>query len=189
MTARRAPLTDEQIVRQAVKLIGRLGLRGRVLGEGSCREEVEHEVAWMQFDVTSRRHSLWNESKQAKGANEKMAAALWRVEAAHKSEHLEPIFKNMFPVKTVQKWRRHFEAAAATPSRKAAPSAKIKKQAAARHALNLLDRYNLRDGRSVWATTTRNKSLFCRLAAVLYGDPTADLQHYCRAELRKRKTK
>jgi len=55
------------------------------------------------------------------------------------------------------------------------PSAN-EKQLAAKAALILLRKYNI-------DPTTTKTGIFCRLAAVLYGDKDADLQHHCRLAL------
>ena len=52
------------------------------------------------------------------------------------------------------------------------------KRLAAEAALHLLKTHDI-------DPTTTKTGAFCKLAAVLYGDKSVDLQHHCRAELRR----
>jgi hypothetical protein len=56
------------------------------------------------------------------------------------------------------------------------------KRMAAEAGLRLCERFDVRP-------TTTKRSTFWRLAAVLYGDESADLQHHCREVLKRFKTK
>jgi hypothetical protein len=65
-----------------------------------------------------------------------------------------------------------------------------RKHSAAAAAAKILENHGLRPT-ATQRTDTRKASIFCRVAAVLYGDPRADLYHQCRVfiETRKRASK
>lgn len=160
---------DKPMVQQAVKLIG----------PSACQEDVEYDmdaVAVMNTTALSNRKAATKRAKRAAG---RLAAALRRVEDAAKSQDLDTSI-SLFPRETISKWKRHCEKLAKTLPRKPAPNADAKRLAAA-YALNLLRKYDKH-------VATTKGSNFCRLAALLYGDPKADLQHQCRAVLPERPT-
>jgi hypothetical protein len=153
---------DENIVRQAVKLIG----------NPDCREDVEFAldaVAVMNTTMSASRRTATKRAKRAAGS---LAAALRRVEMAADSKDLDMTVM-CFPRKIISKWKRHSEKLAKTPSQKPAPNSDAKKRAA-EYALGLLRKYDKH-------VATTKGSRFCRLAALLYADPKADLHHQCRA--------
>lgn len=203
ITKSRPILTLEQRVDEALRIIGKV------------REESDFATMHRMADVNAvvdqmnRRLELWNKMKPAAAAHQKRFAedygvALRKVIAF--TEKTTPDFRAPWPLHVSatplgidqelfdhEHLLRHLRLLhgicrswGKSKWGKSQPSAEDKRLAA-NGALLLCEKFGLP------LTTTRKTgentqaSVFCRLAATLYGDPDANLQPYCRAALAKRK--
>lgn len=177
-------LTRDQIVKAAVGVIG----NGR-----AQRADVETIVDYMNMRCERATRMRSRESKHQKQFAKQYGAALRKVIAMTKSTSTDfrpwpgmqytigelGIHKEVFD-------HEHFlhhlrlldwicESWEKSKLGKPKPSAD-EKQLAAKAALHLLKKHAIKP-------TTTKRGIFCRLAAVLYGDNCADLQHHCRLAL------
>ena len=204
ITKSRPILTLEQRVDEALRIIGKVG--------GESDFATMHRMADVNavVDQMSRRLELWNQMKPAAAARQKRFAeeyglALRKVIAftekttpdfrappspLHVSANHLGIDQELFDHEHLLRHLRllHWICECWEKSKwgKSQPSAEDKRLAAS-GALFLCERFGLP------LTTTRKTgentraSVFCRLAATLYGDPDANLQPYCRTALATRK--
>jgi hypothetical protein len=203
ITKSRPILTLEQREDEALRIIAKV------------REESDFATMHRMADVNavvdqmSRRLKQWNEMKPAAAAHQKRFAeeygvALRKVIAftekttpdfcapwpLHVSARHLGIDQELFDHKHLLRHLRLLHGICRSWEKskwgKSQPSAQDKRLAA-HGALFLCEKFGLP------LTTTRKTgentqaSVFCRLAATLYGDPDANLQPYCRAALAKRK--
>jgi hypothetical protein len=179
-------ITRDDIVRRAAQLIG----------TPECKGDVEGALNDMAVLEAQHNHSRLFGSKSSKKAAEQFSAALRKVRDLTKNlpEHLHFALFGDWVDRHAEVYNGHLKFAHAVarlmeasdqcarmPSGKPARSA-YKKRLAAEEALRLLREYGAR------RVTVTKRSDFCRLAALLCGEPQADLQQQCRAELGKRRT-
>jgi hypothetical protein len=148
----------------------------RPIGTRKCREDVESVFKYLEF--RSVRDSRPRATKLGKLAAKSLRRALRRAEVAAKNEYLDWDARRWFPREEIKKLIGICDELEKTPSSRPAPNARAKKLAAigAHCLLRKFDEHSI---------TTTKGGAFCRLAAVLYGNPDADLQHHCRAVKRQ----
>jgi hypothetical protein len=116
-------------------------------------------------------------TKPQKEAADRFATALHRLEIARKSEDLADDVRLGFPLDEIdfERWRARAKAAACTKLDGTNPNKpNAAKLYAAEAALRLLEAAGQ-------DTPLTRKGPFCRLAAILYGDPRVAFLHHCRA--------
>lgn len=148
----------------------------------ACRYDVETAI----IDLEHCGNRIGEEFKRTKLAAGRLAAALRRVERLIKNENaLGNHVHLFFPHAEIAKWRSELEktASAKAPAKKTQKDANAKRRAV-HEALGLMRH-------SSAAIEVKRGSVFCKLAALLYGKPTADLTNQCKASisLRKRRKK
>ena len=177
-------LTPEQIVDAASKIIG--DVRARL-------DDVKAKVIQMSKLCEMSKRTRSSESKIQKQFAKQYSAALRKVIAMTRKAPTDFRVPPLFPVSAPQlgidkevfdheRLLRHLKLLSAiceswekSKLGKPKPNAD-EKRLAAEAALHLLKMHNI-------DPTTTKKGAFCKLAAVLYGDDKADLQHHCRAAL------
>src|SRR5262249_36510496 len=90
--------------------------------------------------------------------------------------YIQLYFPRDFPPEKISDWIRQCDKLAKTPSGQPKKSSDPKLRAA-KEALYLMHKYGAH-------VATTKGSNFCRLAAILYGDEKADMQHWCRRALK-----
>ena len=177
-------LTPKQIVDRAVKIIG----------EGRARRaDIEAKVDQMSKLCEMSNRTRSSESKKQKQFAKQYGAALRKVIAMTKKAPTDSRVPRLFPVSMPQlgidkevfdheHFLRHLkllnwicESWEKSKLGKPKPNA-YEKRLAADTALHLLKMHDI-------VPNTTKTGAFCKLAAVLYGDKSADLQHHCRAAL------
>jgi hypothetical protein len=179
-------LTRDQIVDAAVKIIG----KGR-----SRRDDVEVIVDHMIKLCERSKRTRSRESKNQKQFARQYSAALRKVIAMTRRAPTDfralPLLKISAPQLNInnevfdhEHLLRHLrllhgicESWEKSKLGKPKPDA-YEKRLAAGAALHLIKMHDI-------DPTTTKTGEFCKLAAVLYGDKTADLQHHCREALRQ----
>jgi hypothetical protein len=143
-----------------------------------CRMDVEQTL-------TDLGHALWvadfysfGVTKADKGKARQIARALRRVDDLVRDFEKRDFPLNRFPFDELTKWKKVFTKMAGTPSPKTTRQNALKKRLAVAEAYQLLKKYG-----SERVTATKSGK-FRRLAALLYGDPKADLINQCRAYIR-----
>jgi hypothetical protein len=175
MTAR------DEIVRRAVKLIG----------TAACRSDIEYTLNVLEVTQTN----IEFRSKSSKKAAEQFYGALRKVRSiarklpanlrfamfADWADERDQFYNGDLNFsRAIRQLMEASDRYAKEPSGKPERSA-YKKRLAAEEAMWLLRKYGLD------VVTTKGGD-FCRLAALLYGKPQADLQRHCRAALQHRGT-
>ena len=148
----------------------------------ACRGDVETALIELEFVLTPLQPHLRRGTKAARLAANRLVKALHRVEVILKDKHLDP-FACLFMSEPVRRWRDQFEKIS-----KALPSTQPRlksysKVLAVSEAHTLMCKYSTAEQ----AKDTKRRSRFCQLAALLYGNPHADLHNQCRAALRKKR--
>jgi hypothetical protein len=150
----------------------------------ACIEDIEMAIVELQLDVSQLRNdTIHNNSKLAKRAARRLADALRRVEVVLKDKNLDASVHLSFPRNKLRGWIERCDEKARTPSRKSKRTTAEAKRLAVMRACLLLFKH----GTSGAADDAARGSRFCRLAALLYGDPKVDLHNQCAAYLRDRK--
>jgi hypothetical protein len=151
----------------------RIGKALELIGRNRARRvEVERSVRFIDGMKT---HLAANHpaNKKAKTAASRVAGDLRKLVVDLKDRHLEAFVRDYFAASELQSLRAHCEALAKFPH---PPNRRGRgddaKRLAAAEAAILLDRHGL-------PLTVGRGSLFCKLAAVLYGEARADFFHYC----------
>lgn len=145
-----------------------------------CGEVVTTALIEIEFIVEQDRATSRPRTKEAKKAAGRLASALERIEVVLKDRSLDFYIKMFFPKAELLKWKLKCQELAKTTSGKLVRTNAYKKRLAVGDAYRLMTSYG---GRAV-ATKDSN---FCRLAALLYGDPKADLHNQCRSFLREKR--
>jgi hypothetical protein len=143
----------------------------------ACCAVVADAIAELEVDAANRHWVRHPKTKRAKWAAGRLLDALRRVEVVAKSEDQGLVVQLAFSHEMIKSWIERCDEMESEPTRLVARD-DSKKTRAAERAFALLRRH----GRKV--VTTRD-SVFCRLAAVLFGESDADLEHICR-EVKKR---
>jgi hypothetical protein len=144
-----------------------------------CIAEIADSLNSIGIELANLGALTVNMTKKGKAAASKVAAALRRLQTTLNNPDLDMQFE-FFPHSEIDKWLGVCDEIAATPTREAR-STDPKHLLAAREALFLLS-YYAPDRDKAIATTKGGR--FCKLAAVLAGEPDADLHHACRAARR-----
>jgi hypothetical protein len=144
-----------------------------------CRCGVEDAFKEIGYALYLERFWATTSTKSQKKAAEQFASALRRIEIALPELFNDPDFPvRGFPKAELLKWRPILEEIGDSRSRKRPQMNALKKRLAVAEAHQLLQKYGSRR-----VTATKNGE-FCRLAALLYGDPKADLINQCKAYIR-----
>jgi hypothetical protein len=154
-----------ETIRRALKLIAPVRRSSK-----ACRYDVETAIIDLQYD----RNLAGKEFKPAKQAAARLAAALRRVEVVAKHKALGIDVHLFFPYAEIAKWRSDMEkrAKAKAPIKTARKDADAKRRAVSA-ALSLMRYSNVPN-----ADKGRH---FRKLAALLYGEPSANLVKQCQA--------
>jgi hypothetical protein len=181
-------LTRDQTINAAVKIIG---------FSRAQRDGVEKIVDYMNVLSERAKRTRSRESKTQKQFAKQYGAALRKVitMTGNASADFRPLPRMRYTAKKIginnevfdhDHFLRHLGLLARicedwekSKLSKPKPSAD-EKQLAAKTALHLLKMHDTEP-------TTTKTGIFCRLAAVLYGDNSADLQHHCRVALRQKR--
>jgi hypothetical protein len=136
-----------------------------------CREAVKDLIAENGVALANRMPR--SKTKAARKAAGRVASALRRLEVALKNENLNSgVWAMLSPVVA---WRPLCEEIAKPPSGKKEPRwGAEEKRIAVRMARQLMLRFSREK------ISSKPKSSFCKLAALLYGKPSADLSNQCR---------
>lgn len=188
----RTPEEREKTAERAIKILGnKEAIKGEIVGE----------LYHLEIACAARRRALQRSSKQAMRAIRTFSAAVRRANRPHGGlpedlrlllgldlmlYHLEVYEKFLgaeadVVLEEVSKVGRDGERISAPrprvipKPRRPRPDA-YEKRLAAEAALRLCERYGV-------GPTTTARGQFCRLAALLYGDERAGLQHHCREAL------
>ena len=161
-------LPRNERIRKAAKIIDEN--RGQKVG--GCTDSIANMLDWQDWRCTGMNALRRTESKEARRTNQQVAA--WLNKGARLLNRLSswPLgFENFR--EDVRRWARLYEE---EERRKWVPLTSIQhaeaKRVAAEAALHLCDEFAIKP------TTTKNGA-FCELAAVMWGDETADLQKHC----------
>jgi hypothetical protein len=149
----------------------------------ACRYDVETALIEIKFIIGQLRANSYPRTKLAKLAARRLVRALRHVETVLKDKNLDFSIKKFFPRTELLKWAVRCKGLVETPSGKLKRTNAEAKRLAVREANSLMRDY----GEPGAARDTTKGSTFCRLAALLYGDPKADLHNQCRAALRKKR--
>lgn len=159
-------------IRAALKLI-----KPKASSRDDCIAEIAYSLDLISVELANLSATIINTTKKGKSATSKVAAALRRLQTALNNPDLDLRFELFFPHSEIDKWLAVCDEIKTTPTREAR-STDPKHLLAAREALSLLSGYAPDRDKAI-ATTRGGR--FCKLAAVLAGDPDADLHHVCRA--------
>jgi hypothetical protein len=144
----------------------------------SCIDSIEWKMIEPKFMLDQAR--IGYRSKLSRTAARRIVVALRRVLHLLNSRHLD-VSLRFFPRAEIHKWKIHCEELAKANARKFPREKAEGKRLAAAAAYELLYFYQSREV----AEDASDGSRFCKLAALLYGEPTANLKNQCRAEIRK----
>jgi hypothetical protein len=161
-------LPRNERIRKAAKIIDEN--RGQKVG--GCTDSIANMLDWQDWRCTGMNALRRTESKEARRTNQQVAA--WLNKGARLLNRLSswPLgFENFR--EDVRRWARLYEE---EERRKWVPLTSIQhaeaKRVAAEAALHLCDEFAIKP-------TTTKDGAFCALAAVIWGDETADLQKHC----------
>jgi hypothetical protein len=158
-------LTREKIAKRAIEIIG----RGRdEYGNEATPADIEAELVWMKEACSNIANVRSRYSGKHMRAIRQFTAVLRKAR--------RDLPEDLRLVSGLDLLLHNFEAYAAVKLQPR-PEA-FEKSVAADAALHLCQRFNV-------PTTTYERGAFCRLAAVLYGDESADLKKHCRAALKQ----
>jgi hypothetical protein len=153
--------------------------------QDACREDVEMAIVELDLDVHQLRSDFHLRTKPAKRAAKRLALALRRVEVVLKDQNHDASVYMFFPRTELLKWTARCEEIAETPSGKTKRKIAEAKRLAVSKARGLLFKHGASDA----ADDATRGSRFCRLAALLYGDPNIELHNQCRVLLRESRKK
>jgi hypothetical protein len=144
-----------------------------------CHCSVEDMFKEIGFALYLERFDATASTKSQKKAAKQLSSALRRIEIALPELFNDPDFPvRGFPKSELLKWRPILMKIGDSRSRKRPQMNALKKRLAVAGAHQLLQKYGSRR-----VTATKNGE-FCILAALLYGDPKADLINQCKAYIR-----
>lgn len=164
------------MVRRAVRLIGPAP-EHRAECDAMVRRAIEESSESSKSIATARWVST---SKAKRKAHNRVAERLRRLQVALKDTNLEQDVRLFASPTGLDDWRKLAEARGAETGKTIQMKA-YRKTIAAAQAINLLERF----GKRKEISEKKKGSPLCRLAAVLYGNPNADLRYPCRVALRK----
>jgi hypothetical protein len=179
--ARQAVDLIEPVERNQTPKIHALNYEITILASGTrsardaCRMDVEAALWDIGLALYIEDFYSFGVTKADKGKARQIARALRRVDDLVRDFNKRDFPLNRFPFDELTKWKKVFTKMAGTPSRKTTRQNALKKRLAVAEAYQLLKKYG-----SERVTATKSGK-FCRLAALLYGDPKADLINQCRA--------
>jgi hypothetical protein len=143
-----------------------------------CRIDVEDALTDIGVALFIENFYAFGRTKADKGRARQIAKALRRVDDLVRGFN-KPNFPLVgFPFDELRKWKQVFAKMEEKPSEESPRLNALKKRLAVAGAYQLLQKYG-----SKRVTATKGGK-FCRLAALLYGDPEADLINQCRAYIR-----
>jgi hypothetical protein len=143
-----------------------------------CRMDVEDALRDINFALFIENFYAFGRTKADKSRARQIAKALRRVNDLVRSFN-KPNFPLMsFPFDELRKWKKVFAKMEETPSKEITRLNALKKRLAVAEAYELLQKYGSE------RVTAAKGGKFCRLAALLYGDPKADLINQCKAYIR-----
>jgi hypothetical protein len=171
ISARR--LTKERIIAEAVKIIG----------SKADSAVIASYMDWVEWMCTGQRALRACSSKEAKRSERQVAAWLRRGRFLFRNLYCWPAGFEKFKA-DVNRWESVYETNIKERGRlvsliKPPKLNTYPKRFAAMAALRLCEGYGL-------LPTSTKTGDFCKLAAVLCGEPNADLQHWCRWALASR---
>jgi hypothetical protein len=143
-----------------------------------CRTDVEDSLWDISFALFIENFYAFGRTKADKGQARQIAKALRRVDDLVRGFN-KPNFPLVgFPFDELRKWKHVFAKMGEKPSEESTRLNALKKRLAVAEAYQLLQKYG-----SKRVTATKGGK-FCRLTALLYGDPEADLINQCKAHIR-----
>jgi hypothetical protein len=161
-------LPRNERIRKAAKIID----ENRSQKVGGCTDSIANMLDWQDWRSTGMNALRRTESKEARRTNRQVAA--WLNKGVTLLNRLSPWplgFENFR--EDVRRWARLYEE---EERRKWVPLTSMQhaeaKRVAAEAALHLCDEFAIKP-------TTTKDGAFCALAAVIWGDETADLQKHC----------
>jgi len=161
-------LPRNERIRKAAKIID----ENRSLKVGGCTDSIANMLDWHDWRCTGMNALRRTQSKEARRTERQVAAWLNKgVRLLNRLSSWPLGFENFR--EDVRRWARLYEE---EERRKWVPLTSIQhaeaKRVAAEAALHLCDEFAIKP-------TTTKDGAFCALAAVMWGDETADLQKHC----------
>jgi hypothetical protein len=156
---------DDKTVGEALKLF--VGLDPSRVEE--CRSDIED--AFIEIGRDQLEYDRV-QTKQSKRDTQKLAAALRKVNILTRSQSLDPSIREDFPRDVLDRWIAECDEIGAAPADRKARWQPWKTDAAW-CALDLLRKYGCE-------ISVSKKGAFCRLAALLSGEPRADRTFICK---------
>jgi hypothetical protein len=164
----------------------------RFLGWDGARHSVRYVCCW---DVASALYDIgvalhiedfyaYGKTKADKRKARQIVKALRRVEDLLRGFQKPNFPLRGFPFAELTKWKQVFAKTAEAPSEKNTRLNALKKRLAVAEAYQLLQKYGRREDRVLPSITAAQGGKFCRLAALLYGKPKANLRNQCKAYIR-----
>jgi hypothetical protein len=157
-----------------------------IIGRKTARiADIEEAIETLNFTRLSGPPLKKHDKKAARA----LAATLYRAErilACRDMQTLLDFFEYEEWLVDLKRFRKGLEEIADLKLGQPKPStarSDLQREAAAA-AAQLLEKHGLRPT-ATRKTSKQQVSVFCRLAAVLYGDPRADLYHHCRTHIKK----
>lgn len=149
-----------------------------------CRQAVEVALLEVPGTVDDVTHREYSKTKPAKRAAAQLAVALRKLAAAVKNEDLDDDLRpSTVDANELVRLAHQCEKAATIPSGKTPRRKTLTKDLSAFWAYNLMLEY----AGATEAENAKKGSRFCQLAALLFGEPAADLSNQCKAMIRRRK--
>jgi hypothetical protein len=164
-------LPRDERIRKAAKLID----ENRSQKVGGCTDSIANMLDWQDWRCTGMNVLRRTASKEARRTDRQVAAWLDKgVRLLNRLSSWPLGFENFR--EDVRRWARLYKEEEEEERRKWVPLTSIQhaeaKRVAAEAALHLCDEF------AIEPTTTKDGA-FCALAAVMWGDETADLQKHC----------
>lgn len=146
-----------------------------------CKKLVRSAIAESSESSNTIATARWvSPSQDKRDAAERLHVALSRLQSALKDPDLDRDLRLLSPDQ-LDDWLKQTIAAGAEKTGKTIQLKALRKMIAAEQAIDLLVHFN--KDKEISAKDKRGP--LCRLAAILYGDPEANLQYSCRVVLRK----
>jgi hypothetical protein len=143
-----------------------------------CRMDVEDALRDISFALFIENFYAFGGTKADTGRARQIAKALRRVDNLVRGFNKPNFPLKGFPFDELTKWKQVFAKMEKKPSEEATRLNALKKRLAVAEAYQLLQKYG-----SERVTATKGGK-FCKLAALLYGDPEVDLINQCKAYIR-----
>jgi hypothetical protein len=144
----------------------------------ACQMDVEASLWDIGYALFIENFYAFGSTKADKRKARQIAKALRRVLVLVRGFNKPDFPLVSFPFVELTKWKRGFGKMEETPSGKNTRMKSLNKRLAVAEAYHLLQKYG-----SKRVTATKGGK-FCRLAALLHGDPQADLINQCKAYIR-----